>query len=504
MQRREFVAGSVALPGLLLGGSGAAHRWDSDEQGNGRTVDERFEELAKLVGQKMAEYHVPGVAFGVVKDGQTLTRGFGVTSVEDPQPVTPDTIFQIASVSKLITAHAVMRLVEQGRLDLRAPVQRYLPDFRVHDEGVSREVTLWHLLTHTSGWENKLLAEDRGSETLLQYARSSSDIEQLAPLGAVWSYNSAGFVVIGGVIEVVTGLGIHDAFRDLVFNPLGLSRATTRLDEVVTYRVALGHQSNASGAIEVVRPFWMGSSVPGGGVAISVANMLSFAEFHLGKRDAAGEKHLSLAARRAMLAPQLRKHATDDDMGLGWNLRTLNGVVTAAHGGSGTSQRLLVEVVPARGLGFAIFTNHTAGHRLIQDVERAVLRVYEGLAVKPNQAIAYRGVNELMTHVSPLAKQPDLRAYLGNYRPSKFVLDQFGRVQPGAAVGVVVAEQDGGLVIRNTRARTSVATPIRFYGPDVAYSVGSANAGAAYEFIRAANGEVGWIRLNGQIGRKEA
>jgi CubicO group peptidase (beta-lactamase class C family) len=114
----------------------------------------------------MAEYHVPGVAFGIVRNGQTTVRGFGVTNVEDPQPITGDTIFPIASISKTVAATALVRLVQQGKMDLDAPVRRYLPDFRVGDEAASKEVAIWHLLTHTPGWEGQLSVSDRGTDTL--------------------------------------------------------------------------------------------------------------------------------------------------------------------------------------------------------------------------------------------------------------------------------------------------------------------------------------------------
>ena len=118
-------------------------------------ADRTFDTIADLVAVKMREYHVPGVALGVLRDGKTVIRGFGVTSVEDPLPVTAGTIFPLASISKTVTAMAVMRLVEQGKLDLRAPVRTYLPDFRVQDEAASRDVTVWHLLTHLGGWEGR-------------------------------------------------------------------------------------------------------------------------------------------------------------------------------------------------------------------------------------------------------------------------------------------------------------------------------------------------------------
>src|SRR4051812_34385565 len=85
-----------------------------------------FDAIAGLVTAKMADYHIPGVALGVWQSGKTTTQGFGITNTEDPLPVTADTIFPLASISKTVTATAMMRLVDEGRVDLHAPVRRYL------------------------------------------------------------------------------------------------------------------------------------------------------------------------------------------------------------------------------------------------------------------------------------------------------------------------------------------------------------------------------------------
>src|SRR5690349_7114376 len=111
-------------------------------------ADARFEALATLTQAKMKEFGVPGVAIGIVYNGTTMIRGLGVTNVEDSIPVNAHTVFPIASISKTFAATAMMRLVEQGKVDLRVPVRTYLPEFRVKDEAVSRDVTVWHLLTH--------------------------------------------------------------------------------------------------------------------------------------------------------------------------------------------------------------------------------------------------------------------------------------------------------------------------------------------------------------------
>src|SRR5438105_11351743 len=190
----------------------------------------------------MQEYRIPGVALGVLRDGHTTIRGFGVRSVNDPQPVTSNTVFPLASISKTVTTTAVMRLVEQGKIDLHAPVRKYLPGFRVADQTASRDVTVWHLVTHTSGWEGQLSAVDKGDETLARFVASLSTNMQLAPPGAAWSYNNAGFGVAGRVIETITGRTFSDAVSDQVFQPIGLSLAFTRVGDIVTHQFALGHR----------------------------------------------------------------------------------------------------------------------------------------------------------------------------------------------------------------------------------------------------------------------
>ena len=453
--------------------------------------DPAFDTLADLVAAKMREFHVPGVALGVLRDGRVTMRGFGVTNVEDPLPVTPDTIFPLASISKTVTATAMMRLVEQGRVDLHAPVRTYLPEFRTQDEAVSRDVTIWHLLTHVSGWEGQLSGGDHGDETLARFVDGLSTNVQLAPPGAAWSYNNAGFGVAGRVIEQVTGTPIGQAFNDLVFKPLGLSLASTRVADVITHRVALGHRVSADGTATVVRPFTLGSTVPAGGVAMPMRDLLEYARFHLGDgTNAAGERVLSRATLEQMRTPQLRKQATDDDMGIGWHLRTVGNVRVAAHGGTFTGHILLLELVPSKGFALAILTNAATGWRLIQDVERAALQAYEGATFSLNQGIAHRGLLETLPAVTPLAQQPDLAPYRGRY------------TRPMNAVNVRVENRRLVVQVRPNRGEPGPDMPVAFFGPDRAVVTEGPEQGKAIEFIRTPDGVVAWVRVEGRIAKR--
>ena len=481
MRRRDFLhvsTAAAALASVRVSGQAAA-----------APSDPRLDDLVALITAKMAEYRVPGVGLGLFAAGQLHLRGFGVTNLDDPQPITGDTLFTIASISKTVTATAVLRLVESGRVDLRTPMRSYVPGFRVLDDETSRAVSPWHCLTHTPGWEGQLSTEDRGADALAHFASTiMPTLPQLARPGEAWSYNNAGFALTGRLLEAVTGRSIHDALRELVFAPLGLTRTFTRLTDAMTYRQSLGHRDRA-GKTEVIRPFQTTSSTTAGGVITSLADLMAYARLHLGDgRAPGGAPYLSRATLDLMQSAQVRKHGTTDEMGIGWHLRTLGDVTTLAHGGTLNGHCLLLQLVPSRQLAFAVLTNHQDGWRLVQDVEHAILRRYAGASLASGQAIGHRGVNEAMTfHAQPKAVQPALDEYEGMYaRPP---------------VGTVEVRRRGDRLTVITGANQPDAR-LAFYGPDVAYALDGAYLGMPHEFVRRADGAVGWIRVNGRIARK--
>jgi CubicO group peptidase (beta-lactamase class C family) len=450
-------------------------------------ADARFEALVALTDAKMKEFGVPGVALGIVHDGAVSIRGLGVTNVEDPLPVTAHTVFPIASISKTFAATAMMRLVEQGKIDLRAPVRTYLPDFRVRDEAVSREVTVWHLLTHQGGWEGQVSGPERGTETLKNFVASITDLMQVAPPGAAWSYNNAGFSIAGRVIEVATGMSINRAIRDLVFQPLGLEHAGTTAGDFITQRFAAGH-STRDGTATLQRPFSPSTSVTAGGVGLCITDLLAYARFHLGDGTAAnGQRVLTRESLELLRTPQMHKQGTDDDMGIAWHLRRMGALHTASHGGTLGGHILLLEIVPERNFAIAILTNSNVGWRVIQDVEREALKSYLGATYALNQAIAHRGLVETLPSVEPLARQPDPAPYVGTYlRPSNSV----------------VVRAEGGKVFvqeRPNAGQPAAEMPVSFYGPDRVVVTDGNDRGQSIEFVRDANGRVNWVRVVGRV-----
>ena len=454
-------------------------------QAQGTTDDARFSALVTLAEARMKEYGVPGAAIGIVHDGVVTVRGIGVTNIEDPLPVTAHTVFPIASISKTFAATAMMRLVEQKKVDLRATVRTYLPEFRVRDEAVSGDVTVWHLLTHTGGWEGQVSGPDRGSETMKDFVASSTvtDLMQVAPPGAAWSYNNAGFSFAGRVIEVENGTSINRAMEDLIFKPLSLEHAGTTAADFIVQRFAAGHITR-DGVASLQRPFVPSTSITAGGVGLCITDMMTYARFHLGDgRAANGDQILTRASLDAMRTPQMHKQGTDDDMGLGWHLRNVGGVHTASQGGTLGGHNLLLEIAPERNFAISILTNSNVGWRVIQDVEREALRSYLGVTYAKNQAIAHRGVVETLPNVEPLATQPDPAPYVGSYaRPTNTV---------------VVRAEEGKVFVQERRNAPEM--PIAFFGPDRAVVTDGTERGQSIEFVRDSSGRVMWVRVVGRV-----
>jgi CubicO group peptidase (beta-lactamase class C family) len=157
--------------------------------------------LEDVVSRLAEELELPGASVGLLHDGEEHYAYQGVTSVGNPLPVDERTLFLCGSTTKTFTATAVMRLVEQGLVDLDAPVRRYLPEFRVGDEETASTVTVLQLLNHTAGWEGDFFKNTgEGDDALARYVEAMIDLRQLTPPGAAVSYNNASFGVVGRLV----------------------------------------------------------------------------------------------------------------------------------------------------------------------------------------------------------------------------------------------------------------------------------------------------------------
>jgi CubicO group peptidase (beta-lactamase class C family) len=350
------------------------------------SMPDAFDRIETCIREQMGRWRVPGVAVGVLQDGQTTTRGYGVASIETEAPVRPDTLFQIGSISKVFTATLVMRLVGAGQLDLNTPVVAYLPNLKLADEAAQRAITLRHLLSHTSGiWGDYFDDFGHGDDALEKSIATYHTLRQMTPPGATWSYCNSGFSLAGRVIERMTGQPFEQAMRERVLAPLGLERSFYFAHEAITYPVAVGHTQVTPGADEheVARKYPLPRCVaPAGGIISTVGDLLTFATFHLGDGTAGtakGERVLSQSSLRTMQTPQATAANFADEYGIGWALRTVDGAVIVEHGGSTNGFQARLLLVPERHVALAILTNSSRGSALYRAVCREALEAYLGL-----------------------------------------------------------------------------------------------------------------------------
>jgi CubicO group peptidase (beta-lactamase class C family) len=445
-----------------------------------------FGHLADQVRAEMERLGVPGVAVGVVHGDHQYVAGFGVTNIDHPLPVDADTLFQIGSTTKTVTATAIMRLVEMGRLSLDAPVREYLPGFQLADEDVARRVTVRHLMTHTAGWFGDLFTDTGpGDDAVARYVEMMAMAPQIAPLDYAFSYNNAAFVVAGRIIEVLTGDSYEEVIEEMILEPLGMNRSVQSAAEAIRYRVAVGHNPTPEGLV-VAQPWALPRSVnPAGGLISSVRDQVRYARFHLGDGTVNGARLLSpesLVTMRSLMGPGATLGFDElDGVGVSWLLRSIGNTRIAQHGGSTIGQQSAFLLVPERGFAITILTNADQGAELNQRVITWALGHYLGLVEAPP---------------TPLELPPEaLQPYVGRYE-----------FAPGSPVAGEVTVEDGRLVLRvDAVAEPDVPMPeipplrMALYAPDRVVALDPPVAGLRSDFVRRPDGRVGWYRFSGRL-----
>jgi CubicO group peptidase (beta-lactamase class C family) len=353
------------------------------------------EPLSELVEATATRFGIPGVAVGVWADGREVYACHGVTSVDNPLPVNEETLFLLGSVTKTYTATTLLHLVADGRVELQAPVRRYLPELRLSDERAAAQVTVLQLLNHTAGLDWGLIADfGEGDDALAGYLARIAELGLVARPGQRASYSQAGYNLAGRIVEKVTGLTFERAVAALVLEPLGLRHSFFARDDVMTRRFVVGHNRDQDGTLQVAR-LWRRSrgDNPGGGLVSAATEQLRWARFHLGDgRAPDGARVLPAELLRRMKEPTvaLRASSLGDAIGIGWFLREVDGVGTVGHGGSANGQFAELLLVPDRDFAVVALSNAGPdGTNCNQTMVRWALQTWLGVTDRDPQPLPY-------------------------------------------------------------------------------------------------------------------
>jgi dipeptidyl aminopeptidase/acylaminoacyl peptidase/CubicO group peptidase (beta-lactamase class C family) len=337
-----------------------------------------------------AKHHVPGAALGILRlrpdrPDELAEAACGTLNASAGIEATTDSLFQIGSISKVWTATIVMQLVDEGLLDLDAPIAEILPELRLADPDTGKTVTMRHLLTHTSGIDGDVFTDTgRGDDCLEKYVALLGDVRQNHPLGATWSYSNSGYVVAGRVIEKLTGKTWDVALRERIVAPLGLRHTVTLAEEALLFRTATGHVVGVAGERSLVRAWGLPRSIgPAGLICSTPADVLAFARLHLtGGLGPDGTRLLSAASAAAMTAQQVElpdRYALGDSWGIGWIRFGWNGRRLIGHDGNTMGQSAFLRVLPGEGLAVTLLTNADNACDLYQELYREIFAELAGV-----------------------------------------------------------------------------------------------------------------------------
>lgn len=339
-----------------------------------------LEQLDPIIQDQMRLWGVPGISIGILHDGQVEFAGHGVANIETGMPVAPETLFQVGSISKVLTATLMMALVDEGRVDIEVPIVTYVPELALSDPSARDSITIRHLLTHMAGfYGDRFDPHGEGDDALARAVAALADLPQQTAPGELWTYCNAGFDLLGRAIEKLLEMPFETAMRQHVFEPLGLERSTYFAREAILYSVAVGHAGGGPEPVQVVSPWPVPRRTnPAGGVVSNVLELLRFAACHLND-GAIGP--MRLISPESVIA--MRTIQTEADYGrhwgLGWLMRRMDGTNTVEHGGAtnGFTARLLT--VPDRTFAIAILTNSDNGGPAHSAIAAAALERFLGL-----------------------------------------------------------------------------------------------------------------------------
>jgi dipeptidyl aminopeptidase/acylaminoacyl peptidase len=342
---------------------------------------------------RLAERHgVPGAQLGILRLGtggaadELAEVAHGVLHIRTGAPATPDSLFQIGSISKVWTATVVMALADEGLIDLDAPIVEVLPEFRLTDPDVTKAVTPRHLLTHTSGIDGDIFTDTgRGDDCLEKYVGILGEARQNHPLGATFSYCNSGYSLLGRMIEKVTGQTWDQALRDRLIAPLGLTHTVTLPEEALLFAAAVGHDDH-DGELAPVRAWSLPRSLgPAGLITSTAADVLAFARLHLtGGAGADGTRVLSQKSVAAMAAHHTDlpdKHVLGDSWGLGWIRFEWDGHRLIGHDGTTLGQSAFLRMLPEDGLAVVLLTNGGHAGELYRDLFQEIFAELAGVTM---------------------------------------------------------------------------------------------------------------------------
>lgn len=391
-------------------------------------AEDRFANLARVVTAELDETKTPGAIVAVVQDGKVVfAKGFGVANVETGQSIAPDMTFPLASMTKMYTATALVSLAEEGRLDLQAPIGKYIDNLPPK----LATVTAHQLLSHSAGFRDDAGISNRAYDdsTIEEQVRAYTDSIFFTEPGTVFSYANQGFNIAGFLVARVSGKRYSQAIQERIFDPLGMTRSTFSLPVVVTYPFSQTHAGRNGGPPAVIRPMAVMAPWPVGGMFSTMDDLARYAVMFMNDGTLDGKQVIPAAVVKRLSTPNVPVHSQVDGGQYCYGLETLTfrGVRLIEHGGTLAGSATDFVLAPAQHVAVIVFANRQS--HLTRTVDAALETM---LPVGPRPALP-----------APMAMTGDeVAEYIGRYAQTPIG----GPAQGGQEV---VRTEAGGIAFRN-------------------------------------------------------
>ena len=340
--------------------------------------------LDSVLEEIISSWGVPGLGVGIVQNGEIVyTRYYGVQSLDTQAPVTENSIFCIASITKVFVASAVMQLVEQGKIDLDAPLAGYLPYFRLDDPRYT-EMTIRQVLSHTSGMPDmdeseydELVAHPEVDEGAVErYVCGLSHLKLVAAPGERFFYSNIAYNVLGDLIAKVSGQTFEDYLTEHILRPAGMPGSALSHLAVPQERLALPHLRIPQMIVNPIYPYHR-ADAPASFLHTTVVDMCHWGITCLNGGVYQGQRILSPTGFDLMWTPVVDRGSPPfyESHGLGWVLGHFDGLKTVAHGGGGFGWTDFFFLLPEVNQAAVILVNEesSARSRFIRAVVHAML-----------------------------------------------------------------------------------------------------------------------------------
>jgi CubicO group peptidase (beta-lactamase class C family) len=316
-------------------------------------------ELETFIRAEQARQGIPGIAIAVVSgDSVVWQKGFGTTSVEggaSASAIGPETLFQIGSLTKTFTATAILKATVERRFDLDRPVGKYVRELNPCIAAITTE----QLLRHNGGLKDEpdeYGPHDEGA--LFAYAQTWGADYCLLPPGTAYSYSNSGFALAGLTLQQALGKPYAELMRELVFEPLGMSRATFSPTVAMSYPFSLGHRKQPDKPVTVVRPVADDARLwPAGEIWTSAAEVARFAIALLNDGKLGGAQALPAGLFAQLSRARAEVPAIEEQYGYGLALGKYRGLSRVGHGGTMPGFSVQLQMIPERRLGVIVLTN---------------------------------------------------------------------------------------------------------------------------------------------------